>query len=55
MNEKQLRKILKENNRTWEEFLEWMHGQTMSADENGETNYYDWDVDRFIKHLPIID
>jgi len=55
MNEKSVKKILKKNNRTWEEFLKWMLGQTVGIYENGETDYYDWDVDRFIKNLPIID
>jgi hypothetical protein len=31
-------------------FWEWMNGQTMGLDENGETDVYDCDVDRFIRY-----
>ena len=35
----------------WEAFSYWMRGQTVSAYEDGETNYYRHDVEDFLKQL----
>ena len=51
----EVKKLLKANNKTWKEFLDWMNGQTVSFDEDGETDWYDWDVERFIAGQPVID
>lgn len=32
------------------EFDDWMTGQTVGIDDNGETDYYDYDVRRFIRY-----
>jgi len=55
MTEKEVKKLLKENKRTWEEFMDFMIGQTMGLEEDGSSNYYECDVDRFIKRLKVID
>jgi len=47
MTEKQVRRLIKDI-ATWDEFMEFMVGKTMSAYKNGETNYYDTDVRLFI-------
>jgi hypothetical protein len=48
MRENEVRKLLEENNRTWEDFCK-IEGQTMAMYEDGETDYYEDDVERFIK------
>ena len=35
---------------SWATFLKWMHGQTVSAYPDGETNFYTYDVERFISY-----
>lgn len=35
--------------RMWKVFLKWMAGQTVSAYPDGETDYYDHDVERFAR------
>lgn len=38
-----------------EEFYEWMRGQTCAwCEQHGEITYR-WDLDRFLKRLPVID
>ena len=54
MKEAEVRKLLEANNKTWEEFLDWMCGQTV-GEKDGETDWYDWDVERFIAGRPVID
>lgn len=45
----------------WEDFVDWMFGQTVGLYENGETNWYEYDVNRFIsykcnaKNEPLVD
>ncbi len=34
----------------WEQFTQWMRGQTMIAE-----GVYPWDIERFLQGLPIID
>jgi len=55
MTEKEVRKLLKENGRTWREFVKWMSGQTLGLNEDGTTDFYDWDVERFIQRKQVID
>jgi hypothetical protein len=45
MNKKQVIELIGKDN--WKEFCKWMAGQTVGIDDNGEMNYYDWDVERF--------
>ena len=49
MNKKEIMKLLKEKGRTWKEFNEFMYGQTVSMEENGEINYYECDVENFFR------
>lgn len=49
VKEKVLEK-LKENNLKWSDFMKWMYGQTMGLNEDGTPDYYDWDVERFIRN-----
>ena len=49
MNEVEIRKALESAGLTWEQFSQWMSGQTVSLDEYGETNFYTYDVKRFIE------
>jgi len=47
MNEKEVIKKIGKNR--WKEFCEFMVGQTVSCYPNGETNYYECDVDNFMR------
>lgn len=49
MTEKEVRKLI--GNKNWKKFMVWMRGQTVSCDENGEIDYYDWDVQAFVVKL----
>jgi hypothetical protein len=35
---------------SWPTFLEWMAGQTVGMYPNGDTNFYTYDVERFISY-----
>lgn len=35
---------------SWATFDEWMNGQSVGMYEDGETNFYDHDVNRFIRY-----
>ena len=35
---------------SWDTFNEWMRGQTVGLNEDGTTNLYDYDVERFIRY-----
>ena len=39
----------------WQDFCKWMRGQTGAIDDDGNFNYYECDVDRYRKGLPVID
>ena len=43
-------KMIKEAGGSWVDFQEWMIGQTMGLNEDGSTDYYDCDVERFISY-----
>lgn len=44
----ELKELLKKENLDIEDFNEWIYGQTMGLDENGEVDIYDHDVYRYI-------
>lgn len=45
---------LDKNNIPWELFEVWMTGQTVGMDEHGEVDWFEYDVNRFIKgHSPM--
>ena len=50
MNEKEVKKLLRQNKIKWAEFDKWMCGQTCPVLDGGEIGYYHHDVDRFIRH-----
>ena len=43
-----IKKIGKEN---WEKFYAWMRGQTCGIYKDGATNFYSWDVSKFIDKI----
>ena len=49
MTEQEVKIRLKDSDKTWEEFLDWMIGQTVGMNEDGSTNWYEYDVDRFMR------
>ncbi len=34
----------------WPEFVKFMHGQTMGRYPNGEADYFECDVENFLRH-----
>ena len=38
--------------RKFNKFIKWMYGQTCGINENGESDYYEWDIIRFIDGKP---
>lgn len=46
LKEEVLQKIGKKN---WGKFADWMCGQTVGI-KDGELDYYEWDVNRFIRN-----
>jgi NOL1/NOP2/fmu family ribosome biogenesis protein len=49
MNQKELEKTLEANKLEIADFYKWMDGQTVGLDDKGETDWYDCDVERFIR------
>lgn len=49
VKEKVLEK-LKENNLKWSVFSKWMTGQTVGLTKDGAIDYYEYDVERFIRN-----
>jgi len=49
MSEQEVRLLIKKNHLTWDEFCEFMKGQTVGMNEDGSTNFYDCDVKKFIE------
>ena len=47
MNKSEVIKLLDKHNLSIEAFYKWMNGQTVGI-KNGELDYYEYDVDRFI-------
>ncbi len=47
MKEQEVKDYIGEEN--WEDFCDWMCGQTMGINEDGSTDYYECDVEAF-KH-----
>ena len=45
MNEQEVKAFIGEDR--WEEFCEWMTGQTVGVNTDGSIDYYDSDVERF--------
>jgi len=50
MTTKQASKKIKEAGGSWVDFQEWMVGQTMGLNPDGSTDYYEYDVNRFISY-----
>ena len=43
MNEEEVKEYL------FKRFLSWMSGQTVGINEDGSTDYYDYDVERYAR------
>jgi len=51
MKEEEAKKRIEEAGKTWEDFLKYMCGETHGIYEDGSNDWYELDVDRFIKGL----
>ena len=49
MREGRVRELIGEEN--WKGFCEWMGGQTVGLYSDGGTNYYDCDVNAYLRKL----
>lgn len=50
MTTQEVKLKIKKAGGSWKVFCEWMRGQTVGLYEDGSTNWYDYDVNRFIKY-----
>jgi len=50
MTTKKAKDKIKKAGGNWKTFEKWMRGQTVGLYPNGETDWYKWDVDRFIAY-----
>ena len=53
MNTQTTRELLKQHGLKWEDFIKWMCGQTYAI-VDGEPDYYEWDVNNFIRGEKLI-
>jgi len=51
MTTEEAKQKIEEAGKTWEDFQEYMFGETVGLYDDGTTNYYERDVDRFIRGL----
>jgi hypothetical protein len=49
MNEQQVKKFIGEEN--WEDFYDWMRGQTCGTNKDGSLDFYDHDVQAFKENI----
>ena len=49
MNKKEVIKLIGKDR--WKEFNEWMRGQTVGINADSTTDYYKWDVERFVEGM----
>lgn len=50
MTEQQAKQQIEKAGGTWKDFLYFMRGQTVGTYQNGESNFFDCDVEQFIKN-----
>ena len=49
MTEDEVKALLTKNGKSWDAFKDWMDGQTVGLNDDGTTDYYDSDVQRYIR------
>jgi hypothetical protein len=47
MTEQQAKTRINQSGKNWDDFLEWMNGQTLGLNPDGTTDYYEYDVETF--------
>lgn len=50
MKEAEVREKIERAGGSWEVFSDWMAGQTCGLDEDGTIDYYEYDVNRFLRY-----
>ena len=50
MRENEARQRIKDAGGEWNTFMDWMRGQTLGLYDDGSTDFYDYDVNRFIRY-----
>ena len=50
MTKQRAQEVIKQAGGSWGVFCDWMSSQTVGMDENGEIEYYEYDVYRFVKY-----
>jgi hypothetical protein len=48
MTEEEAKELIEKNNLSWDDFLKWMVGQTLTSDGKGNVLYFPHDVERYI-------
>ena len=50
MTIKEAKQLIKKAGGSWSVFMKWMNGQTVGMNKDGSTDFYDYDVNRFIRY-----
>ncbi len=51
MKTKETKQKIEEAKGDWNEFLDWMYGQTVGQYPDGDTDWYECDIDNFISQI----
>ena len=49
MTTPEAKSVIEDAGLDWEKFVDWMRGQTVGMYEDGSTNWYAWDVVRYVR------
>jgi len=50
MTKEETKRKIKKAGGKWSVFIKWMQGQTVGMNEDGTIDYYEYDVERFIRY-----
>lgn len=51
MTTPEAKSVIEDAGLDWEKFVEWMQGQTVGVYPNGDTNWYVYDVQRYVNRI----
>lgn len=54
MKKEEARQKIEKAGKKWEDFIEWMAGQTIGGTPN-DPNYYEGDIIRFLENKEVVD
>ena len=54
MTTDETKSVIEDAGLKFEDFVEWMDGQTIGMYPDGSTNWYVWDVDRYVRGKRVV-